>query len=99
MVMPDGAVRAAIKDATTPLDIANELSKSLGKKVLVAKVDGELWDVFRPLEGATLAGSHPSASAASSGLESKRLRSGVAMTPAQAGHPCSCRVAMTARQW
>lgn len=51
VVLPDGAIKPAIKGATTPLDIANEISKSLGKKVLVAKVDGELWDVFRPLEG------------------------------------------------
>lgn len=50
VVLPDGAVKQGIKDATTPLDIANEISKSLAKKVLVAKVDGELWDAFRPLE-------------------------------------------------
>jgi hypothetical protein len=51
VVLPDGAVKPAIKGATTPLDIAGEISKSLAKKVLVAKVDGELWDAFRPLEG------------------------------------------------
>lgn len=50
VVLPDGAIKEAIKNATTPLDIANEISKSLAKKVLVAKVDGELWDAFRPLE-------------------------------------------------
>jgi threonyl-tRNA synthetase len=51
VVLPDGAVKPAIKNVTTPLDIAAEISKSLAKKVLVAKVDGELWDAFRPLEG------------------------------------------------
>ncbi|GBF99477.1 threonyl-tRNA synthetase [Raphidocelis subcapitata] len=51
VVLPDGAAKPAIKNATTPLDIAAEISKSLAKKVLVAKVDGELWDAFRPLEG------------------------------------------------
>jgi threonyl-tRNA synthetase len=50
VVLPDGAIKEAIKGATTPLDVANEISKSLGKKVLVAKVDGEVWDAFRPLE-------------------------------------------------
>lgn len=51
VVLPDGAIKPAIKGATTPLDIAAEISKSLAKKVLVAKVDGELFDAFRPLEG------------------------------------------------
>lgn len=50
VTLPDGAVKPGIKDVTTPIDVANEISKSLGKKVLVAKVDGELWDAFRPLE-------------------------------------------------
>jgi hypothetical protein len=51
VVLPDGAVKEAIKGATTPLDVANEISKSLAKRVLVAKVDGAAWDAFRPLEG------------------------------------------------
>ena len=51
IVLPDGAVKEGIKNATTPLDVASQISKSLAKKVVVAKVDGELWDVFRPLEG------------------------------------------------
>ena len=36
--------------ATTPLDIAGGISKKLAKSALVAKVDGEKWDIFRPLE-------------------------------------------------
>lgn len=36
---------------TTPMDIANSISKSLGKKCVVAKVDGDVWDLQRPLEG------------------------------------------------
>lgn len=51
IVLPDGGVKQGIKGATTPLDVANEISKSLAKKVVVAKVDGEGWDLFRPLEG------------------------------------------------
>lgn len=50
VTLPDGATKPAIKGATTPLEVAESISKSLGKKVLVAKVDGELWDAFRPLE-------------------------------------------------
>jgi hypothetical protein len=49
--MPDGKERAGIRGATTPLDVANEISKSLAKKCVVAKVDGADWDLFRPMEG------------------------------------------------
>jgi hypothetical protein len=51
VVLPDGAKKSGIKGVTTPLDVANDISKSLAKKVVVAKVDGEEWDLFRPLEG------------------------------------------------
>jgi hypothetical protein len=51
VVLPDGAKKSGIKGETTPLDVANDISKSLAKKVVVAKVDGEVWDLFRPLEG------------------------------------------------
>lgn len=50
VVLPDGKTVEAVKGATTPLDIANGISKGLAKKTVVAKVDGETWDVFRPLE-------------------------------------------------
>lgn len=51
VVLPDGATKAGVQGVTTPLDIANDISKSLAKKTVVAKVDGETWDLFRPLEG------------------------------------------------
>lgn len=51
VVLPDGATKAGVRGVTTPLDIASDISKSLAKKVVVAKVDGEVWDLFRPLEG------------------------------------------------
>ncbi|WIA11803.1 hypothetical protein OEZ86_002795 [Tetradesmus obliquus] len=51
VVLPDGAKKSGVKGVTTPLDVANDISKSLAKKVVVAKVDGEEWDMFRPLEG------------------------------------------------
>lgn len=50
VILPDGKEKAAIKGVTTPFDIANEISKSLAKKCVVAKVDGNAWDLFRPLE-------------------------------------------------
>lgn len=51
IVLPDGSVKEGIKGVTTPLDVAAGISKSLAKKVVVAKVDGaRVWDAFRPLE-------------------------------------------------
>lgn len=32
------------------MDVAKEISKSLSEKLVIAKVDGELWDLERPLE-------------------------------------------------
>ena len=32
------------------MDVAKEVSKSLSEKVVIAKVDDELWDLERPLE-------------------------------------------------
>lgn len=51
VTLPDGATKDGIKGVTTPLDVATSISKSLAKKVLVAKVDGDVWDLFRPMEG------------------------------------------------
>ena len=51
IVLPDGTEKAGVKGVTTPLDVANGLSKSLAKKAVVSKVDGKAWDLFRPLEG------------------------------------------------
>lgn len=45
------AERPGVKGVTTPMDIANAISKGLAKKVVVAKVDGATWDMLRPLEG------------------------------------------------
>ncbi|XP_059275370.1 threonine--tRNA ligase, mitochondrial 1-like isoform X2 [Lycium ferocissimum] len=46
-----GTVKEGKKWKTTPLDIAKEISKSLASNALIAKVDGVLWDLLRPLEG------------------------------------------------
>ena len=51
VILPDGTERQGVKGATTPLEIAAGLSKSLAKKAIVAKVDGAVWDLARPLEG------------------------------------------------
>lgn len=66
ITMPDGTERNGNSWETSPLDIAKDLSKSLADRVVIAKVcwiwftvhltadnsqvDGELWDLERPLE-------------------------------------------------
>ena len=45
------AERAGVKGVTTPMDIANQISKGLAKKAVVAKVDSAAWDLLRPLQG------------------------------------------------
>jgi len=52
VTFPDGATRE-FEDGTSAMGVAKALSKSLAKKVLAAKVNGELWDATRPLEGDT----------------------------------------------
>ncbi|MDX2237451.1 MAG: threonine--tRNA ligase [Hyphomonadaceae bacterium] len=49
LVMPDGA-RRSVEPGATPLAIAESISKSLAKKVVAAKIDGQWWDLTRPLE-------------------------------------------------
>ncbi len=49
ITFPDGAVRD-YDDGITPLEIAKSISSGLAKKVLAAKIDGELRDAFRPIE-------------------------------------------------
>jgi threonyl-tRNA synthetase len=49
LTFPDGASRD-YADAITPLAVAEGISKSLAKKVVAAKLDGQWWDLARPLE-------------------------------------------------
>jgi len=49
--LPDGSERQAIKGVSTPLDVLKEADKELLKTAVVSKVNGEVWDLFRPLEG------------------------------------------------
>lgn len=51
VILPDGSVKEGIKGVSTPMDIAKSISGSLAKKTVVADVDGQPWDLLRPLEG------------------------------------------------
>lgn len=46
---PDGNIRE-YENGTTPLQIAKSISEGLAKKVLLAKVDGKIWDATRGIE-------------------------------------------------
>ena len=48
ITLPDGAVRQYEK-GTTSLDIAKSISEGLARKVLAAEVNGQVWDVTRPI--------------------------------------------------
>lgn len=50
VTLPDGSKRE-FPDGASPLDVAESISKSLAKKALAARVNGELRDLKRPLEG------------------------------------------------
>lgn len=48
ITLPDGAVRQYEK-GTSALDIAKSISEGLARKVLVASVNGQVWDATRPI--------------------------------------------------
>ena len=50
VTLPDGAVRD-YEDGASPYDVAASISNSLAKKAIAAKVNGEMYDLTRPLEG------------------------------------------------
>ena len=50
ITLPDGSKRE-YADGASPFDVAESISKSLAKKAIAARVDGELRDLKRPLEG------------------------------------------------
>lgn len=47
---PDGAVRQ-YEDSISAMDIARSISEGLARKVLAAKVNGQVWDLSRPING------------------------------------------------
>merc|ERR1712062_418332 len=51
ITLPDGKEISGESWSSTPYDIAAGISKGLADNSVVAKVNGELWDLDRPLEG------------------------------------------------
>ncbi|NDV78920.1 threonine--tRNA ligase [Dysgonomonas sp. 511] len=49
ITFPDGSVREYAK-GTTSLQIAESISSRLAQEVLAARIDGEIWDLTRPIE-------------------------------------------------
>ncbi|KAI9717233.1 MAG: threonyl-tRNA synthetase [Chrysothrix sp. TS-e1954] len=50
VTLENGRMEAGKAWETTPAHIARSISKSLSERVVVAKVNGELWDLDRPFE-------------------------------------------------
>lgn len=50
VTLPDGREMDGIAWETSPMDIAKLISKSLSERIVIARVDGKLWDLERPLE-------------------------------------------------
>ncbi|EGF83910.1 hypothetical protein BATDEDRAFT_18299 [Batrachochytrium dendrobatidis JAM81] len=50
VTLPDGRIMPGVAWETTPFEIAKTLSKSLADRVVIAKVDGVLFDLVRPME-------------------------------------------------
>src|SRR4051812_6523933 len=50
VTLPDGSVKS-VPPGTRPLEVAREISIRLADDAIVARVDGNLWDLNRPLEG------------------------------------------------
>ncbi len=50
VILPDGGEQA-VPLGTRPADVAQKISSRLASDAIVAKVNGELWDLNRPLEG------------------------------------------------
>jgi threonyl-tRNA synthetase len=50
VTLPDGSSKT-VPAGSSPLDVAQSISKRLAADAIVAKVNGELWDLNRPLDG------------------------------------------------
>lgn len=50
ITLPDGKVMEGQSWRTSPLEIAQRISKGLAEEVIISKVDGDVWDLDRPLE-------------------------------------------------
>ncbi len=49
ITLPDGS-RREYPQGSTGLDVAQSISEGLARNVLAARVNGEVWDAFRPIE-------------------------------------------------
>jgi len=49
ITFPDGAVRQ-YEQGSSALEIAKTISEGLARKILAAEVDGEIWDLSRPIQ-------------------------------------------------
>jgi threonyl-tRNA synthetase len=49
ITLPDGSVRE-YPDGVTSLEIAKSISEGLARKVLAAQVNGQVWDITRPID-------------------------------------------------
>lgn len=50
VTLPDGKQVEAISWETTPYEVARDISQGLADNTIIAKVDGEVWDLDRVLE-------------------------------------------------
>ncbi|GAP93073.1 putative threonyl-tRNA synthetase [Rosellinia necatrix] len=50
ITLPDGTTKTGTSWETSPANIAGSIAKSMLERTIIAKVDGELWDLDRPLE-------------------------------------------------
>lgn len=48
ITLPDGSIRE-FDNAITSMDVAKSISEGLARNVLAAKVNGEIWDLMRPI--------------------------------------------------
>ena len=51
VTLKDGSIKEGTAYETSPMDIASSIGKSFAERQVIAKVDGKLWDIPRPLEG------------------------------------------------
>ena len=50
VTLPDGSVKE-VPQGSAPIDVARSISQRLADDAIVAKVNGEMWDLNRPLDG------------------------------------------------
>lgn len=50
ITLPSGDTKTGTSWFTTPMEVAASIAKSLPEKIIIAKVNGALWDLHRPLE-------------------------------------------------